>query len=75
MLADVFALVTNLIAAAIGFSVRYGWDRLQSFRRRRGLGALLSGIDTPTMVVFPPREQVPEAILPRISTEDFLATI
>ena len=45
----VFALVTHLIAAAIGFSVRYGWDRLQSFKRRRGLGALLSGIDEPTV--------------------------
>jgi hypothetical protein len=73
LLADFFAVVTSLIAAVIGFSVRYAWDRFQAIRRRRGLGALLAGIDTPTMIVFPPREQVPEAILPRISTEDFLA--
>ena len=66
------SITQNLVAALIGFMVRLAWDKLRDMRRRRGHWAILAGLENP-LIVFPPRERVPEAVLPRISTEDFLA--
>lgn len=69
------SLIMSLAAAAIGFLARLGWDKLQVVRRRHGLGALLAGMETPVLIVFPPREPPSprKAILPQISIESSLA--
>lgn len=72
MLFDWSGVAGNLVAGLIGFGARYGWDLLKVSRRRHGQGAFFTGIEDP-LFVFPPRGTVTEAILPRISTEDFMA--
>lgn len=75
------SIVSHLIATVIAFIS--GWiftkthDRVRRQREHKGQRALLSGLQNPTIFVYPPRprnDNEPNVILPNvISTEDFLA--
>jgi hypothetical protein len=66
-------IASNLISALFGFLARHLWTRWRQRRRQAGQAAILSGLETSAKFVFPPREDVESAFLPRISTEDFMA--
>jgi len=70
MLYNIFAAI---VAAVLGFVVRHLWDHYRARIRETGQRAILAGIEDPVLFVFPGRQDLPEVILPRISTEDFLA--
>ncbi len=70
---DWIQIIYGLIAATIGYFSRLIWVYFLTHRSAIGQRALLSGIDNPLLFVFPPREEVDSAVLPRISVEDFLA--
>lgn len=57
----------------IGYFLKTGLTWFNEKKRTSGQSALLHGLDGPTKFVFPPREDTELAILPRISTEDFMA--
>ena len=67
------ALLMSLAAMLIGYFIKTVIYWYRGKRRTSGQSALLHGFDGPTKFVFPPRENVERAILPRISTEDFMA--
>lgn len=56
-----------------GAVLTQAWHWLKKRTQGRGQRALLNGLGEPLLFVFPGREDVPEAILPRISIEDFMA--
>lgn len=62
--------ITNLF---IGIAGKHYWSVYQKVRKTRGQSAILAGFSDSTKFVFPPREDVESALLPRISTEDFMA--
>ena len=63
-----FAL--SIIGALVGAHVQ---RRLDNTVAQRPLNQLLNFGDDAILFVFPHRDEVPEALLPRTSTEDFLA--
>lgn len=65
--------IISLSAMAIGYLIKTGMTWWKGRKRTKGQSALLSGFDGPTKFVFPPREDTELSILPRISTEDFMA--
>ncbi len=72
-------LIANMIGIVSGWFIRLGRDSVYHRRQYKGQRALLSGLQNPTIFVYPPRprlknEDDPTAILPAvISIEDFLA--
>jgi hypothetical protein len=58
---------------AVGFLASFLWNRYRALRKSMGHRAILSGLTMPLIFVYPPRENVESAVLPRIATEDFLA--
>src|SRR5262245_53676351 len=70
---DWMELVPHAIWAGIGGASVYTWNRLVERWRAFGHGALLSGMDGPTLFVFPPRSLQDNSLLPRMAIEDFLA--
>jgi len=66
-------LGNSLIALILGYLARYFWSFYHNKRRSAGQAAIFSGLVGPTKFVFPPREEVASAFLPRISIEDFMA--
>lgn len=71
-------ILTGVISAAIGFGLRHAWGVFIEHRQTIGQCAIFSGLESPTLFVLPPRPLEPAhemrpPILPRTSTEDFLA--
>ncbi|MDY6904324.1 MAG: hypothetical protein SWH61_06535 [Thermodesulfobacteriota bacterium] len=66
-------LLFSLIATATGYLLNTAVNWWKGHRRTKGQAAILHGFEGPTKFVFPHREDSELAILPRISTEDFMA--
>jgi hypothetical protein len=66
-------LASNLIALVVGYLLNFLWMFYRRKRRSAGQSAIFAGLDGSTKFVFPPREEVASAFLPRISIEDFMA--
>lgn len=70
---DPSGILVNLVSGAIGFGLSRTWGFFNTVRRQRGQAALLKGIESPFFFVFPLRERPDQTVLPRTSTEDFMA--
>ena len=66
-------LLISLLAMSIGYLLKSSITWWKEKKQTGGQSALLHGFEEPTKFVFPPREDTELSILPRISTEDFMA--
>jgi len=66
-------LLISLLAMSIGYFLKSSLTWYFERKRTSGQSALLHGLEGPTKFVFPHREDTEMSILPRISTEDFMA--
>jgi len=70
MIDQIFVGISML---ALGFFAKVFLFKYKERKRASGQRAIFSRMEKPTKFVFPPRENIELAILPRMSTEDFLA--
>lgn len=66
----VIGFFLSLLATIFGAAI---YARLREYKTKRPLNRLLNFGNDELLYIFPPRYEAPEAILPRTSTEDFLA--
>jgi len=69
----VFIFVGFALSVAATLLGAYIYARIVDFRKKRPMRQILNFGNDSLLCVFPHREEVAEAILPRTSTEDFLA--
>lgn len=65
-------VLANALWAVIGGTIVFAWRQFGKWRRNRGHRAILAGLESPMMFVFPPRDVVGRT-LPQTAIEDFLA--
>jgi hypothetical protein len=70
---DWTAILPNAIWAVVGGTLACTWTRFQKWHKNRGHRSIFSGLEGPTLFVFPPRPPTDSTTLPHMAIEDFLA--